>query len=117
MPWPIRMARAHAAALCRRWGLGDLAPTAELVVSELVTNAIWHAAAGRDLVTLTISFSGRALSIEVADSDPVGPTVRDPGLWDEGGRGTLVVAEHSSRWGWRRHEGGKTVWAELALAS
>jgi anti-sigma regulatory factor (Ser/Thr protein kinase) len=116
-PVPARVARAHTARLCRRWGVPDLIPTAELIVAELVTNAVEHGARSRDRVTLTVSLTGRALAIEVADPDPAGPTMRSPGLWDEDGRGTLLVAAHSDRWGWRPHGDGKTVWAELAVAS
>jgi anti-sigma regulatory factor (Ser/Thr protein kinase) len=116
-PMPVRVARAHTARVCRDWGLAELVPTAELVVSELVTNAVEHGARGRDRISLTLSLTGRRLSVEVADPDPAGPTVREPGLWDEGGRGTHLVASHSSRWGWRPQGDGKAVWAELALAS
>jgi anti-sigma regulatory factor (Ser/Thr protein kinase) len=116
---PARLGRALTAELCRRCGLAELVPTAELVVSELVTNAVEHAAGGRGSkrVTLTVSVSPRGVSIEVADPDPHGPAVRAADPWDEGGRGTFLVAAHSSSWGWRPRPGGKSVWAELALAS
>jgi two-component sensor histidine kinase len=120
VPMPARLGRALTAELCRRCGMGELVPTAELVVSELVTNAIEHAAgAGRDgaRVTLTVSVTRRGVSIEVADPDPHGPAVGAAGPWDEGGRGTFLVAAHSSSWGWRPRPDGKSVWAELALAS
>jgi len=125
-PMPARLGRALTAELCRQCGLGDLVPTAELVVSELVTNAVEHAAGGPGRnggrgrpgrVTLTVSVTRRGVSIEVADPDPQGPAVRVAGPWDEGGRGTLLVAAHSSSWGWRPRPDGKSVWAELALAS
>jgi anti-sigma regulatory factor (Ser/Thr protein kinase) len=120
VPMPARVGRALTAELCRRCGMDELVPTAELVVSELVTNAVEHAAAGgRDAsrVTLSVSVTRRGVSIEVADSDPQAPAVRDAGPWDEGGRGTFLVAAHSSSWGWRPRPDGKSVWAELALAS
>jgi two-component sensor histidine kinase len=119
VPMPARLGRALTAELCRQCGMAELVPTAELVVSELVTNAIEHAAGGRDgrRVTLTVSVTRRGVSIEVSDPDPHGPAVRVAGPWDEGGRGTVLVAAHSSSWGWRPRPGGKAVWAELALAS
>jgi anti-sigma regulatory factor (Ser/Thr protein kinase) len=120
VPMPARLGRALTAELCRQCGLAELVPTAELVVSELVTNAVEHAAGvGRDglRVTLTVSVTRRGVSIEVADPDPHGPAVRAAGPWDEGGRGTFLVAAHSSSWGWRPRPDGKSVWAELALAS
>jgi anti-sigma regulatory factor (Ser/Thr protein kinase) len=119
VPMPARLGRALTAELCRRCGLAELVPTAELVVSELVTNAVEHAAGGRGPkpVTLTVSVTPRGVSIEVADPDPHGPAVRVAGPWDEGGRGTFLVAAHSSSWGWRPRPDGKSVWAELALAS
>jgi anti-sigma regulatory factor (Ser/Thr protein kinase) len=120
VPMPARLGRALTAELCRQCGMAELVPTAELVVSELVTNAVEHAAGvGRDghRVTLTVSVTRRGVSIEVADPDPHGPAVRAAGPWDEGGRGTFLVAAHSSSWGWRPRPDGKSVWAELALAS
>jgi anti-sigma regulatory factor (Ser/Thr protein kinase) len=122
VPMPARLGRALTAELCRRCGMTELIPTAELVVSELVTNAVEHAAAGghdRDgrRITLTVSVTRRGVSIEVSDPDPHGPAVRVAEPWDEGGRGTFLVAAHSSSWGWRPRPGGKSVWAELALAS
>jgi anti-sigma regulatory factor (Ser/Thr protein kinase) len=97
--------------------MAELVPTAELVVSELVTNAVEHAAGGRARVTLSVSVTRRGVSIEVSDPDPHGPAVRVAEPWDEGGRGTFLVAAHSSSWGWRPRPDGKAVWAELALAS
>ncbi len=124
VPMPARLGRAMTAELCRRCGLGELVPKAELVVSELVTNAVEHAQGGRRAaadpptrITLTVSVTRRGMSIEVSDPDPHGPSVRAAGPWDEGGRGTFLVAAHSSSWGWRPRAGGKSVWAELALAS
>jgi hypothetical protein len=121
VPLPARVGRVLTAELCRCCGLAELVPTAELVVSELVTNAVEHAAGdwGREpkRVTLTVSVTPRGVSIEVADPDPHGPAVRAADPWDEGGRGTFLVATHSARWGWRPQPGGKSVWAEVALAS
>jgi anti-sigma regulatory factor (Ser/Thr protein kinase) len=117
VPMPARLGRAVTAELCRRCGMAELVPTAELVVSELVTNAVEHAAGGRARVTLSVSVTRRGVSIEVSDPDPHGPAVRVAGPWDEGGRGTFLVAAHSSSWGWRPRPDGKAVWAELALAS
>jgi anti-sigma regulatory factor (Ser/Thr protein kinase) len=120
---PARAARATTAEVCRRWGLADLVDTAQLVVSELVTNAVEHAVAGRTPAAtagapgavLTLAVTGTSVLVEVADPDPRAPVVRQPGLWDEGGRGMMLVATESASWGWEPRDGGKVVWATLAL--
>jgi anti-sigma regulatory factor (Ser/Thr protein kinase) len=118
LPWPARAARAQVAELCRGSGLPELADRATLVASELVTNAIEHAAGGRERATLRLSASPAGLLIDVTDPDPAPPAVRDAGVWAEGGRGMSLVAAHSADWGWDplRAAGGKTVWAWLPAA-
>lgn len=115
---PARAARAQAVELCRRCGLPELADRATLVASELVTNAVEHAAGGREGATLRLSASPAGLLIDVTDPDPAPPAVRAAGLWAEGGRGMSLVAAHSADWGWHPHRatGGKSVWAWLPAA-
>ena len=115
---PARAARAQVIELCRRSGLPELTDRATLVASELVTNAVEHAAGGRDGATLRLSASPAGLLIDVSDPDPDPPAVRDAGVWAEGGRGMSLVAAHSADWGWhpRRAASGKSVWAWLPAA-
>lgn len=104
-----------------------MAETAELLVSELVTNAV-QATAGRDRllpIRLYLSSDKERLLIEVWDADPRPPVLTRlgedgiPALGDEGGRGLFLVATLSHRWNWyaSRQWGGKVVWCEIQLSA
>ncbi|MEU6573451.1 SpoIIE family protein phosphatase [Streptomyces sp. NPDC046805] len=93
------------------WGLEPLAFTTELIVSELVTNAIRHA---RGPVALRLIHAG-SLICEVSDGSLSAPHLRRARLSDEGGRGLFLVAQLASRWGTRYSRDGKTIWAEQPL--
>ena len=97
--------------LCE-WGLDELTFTTELVVSELVTNAIRHAA-GPIRLRLIMS---RALVCEVWDASPTAPHLRHPKTTDEGGRGLFLVSQFTQRWGTRYTQDGKIIWTEQSLA-
>ncbi|MGW7362128.1 SpoIIE family protein phosphatase [Streptomyces sp. NPDC054841] len=106
---------AHARTLTERqlrtWGLSELSFTAELVVSELVTNGIRYATGP---VVLRL-IRDRCLLCEVSDSAHTAPHLRRARRDDEGGRGLFLVAQMSQRWGTRYTSSGKTIWAELAI--
>lgn len=136
-PWPLRSylelgslpgavpcARLHSRLVLQEWGLASIGGAAEVVVSELVTNAV-QATTGRRMpvpVRLWLLGDHRHVHIEVWDADPRPPRpkpVPDDGVpdWsDEGGRGLLLVASLSRRWSWYATPrwGGKVVWAEVA---
>jgi PAS domain S-box-containing protein len=95
-----------------RWGLGEAAFTTELVVSELVTNALRY---GTPPIRLRLIHSGAHLICEVYDTTHAAPHLRRAKTWDEGGRGLLLVAQLTRRWGSRHTAEGKTIWAELSL--
>jgi two-component sensor histidine kinase len=95
----------------KRWGLEDLIPTTELLVSELVTNAVKYS---RGDVTLRL-VNERALVCEVLDSSAALPRLRQANGDDENGRGLQVVRQLSKRWGARRTTTGKVVWCEQPL--
>lgn len=95
----------------------DQADTAELLLSELVTNAVRHARApqGRDIGIRVARYDG-VLRVEVADAGPaVKLTPQVVADWDERGRGLAIVAALAERWGCcpRLHGIGKAVWAEI----
>ncbi|MFG2944397.1 SpoIIE family protein phosphatase [Streptomyces adustus] len=94
------------------WGLSEAAFTAELVVSELVTNAIRY---GARPIRLRLIHDAATLICEVSDTSHTAPHLRRAKTWDEGGRGLLLVAQLTQRWGSRHTTDGKTIWAELAL--
>ncbi|MFF4957664.1 SpoIIE family protein phosphatase [Streptomyces sp. NPDC001222] len=93
------------------WGLGDLSFTTELVISELVTNAIRYA---RGTIQVRL-IRDRTLICEVTDGSSAAPHLRHSRATDEGGRGLLLVAQLAHRWGTRRNDRGKTIWAEQTL--
>ena len=87
----------------------DVAERLELVVSELASNAVRHARTSFLLSILTEP----SLRVEVADGSSALPTPRQPGPWSEGGRGLLLVAACTQRWGVTPLGSGKAVWADL----
>lgn len=93
------------------WGLEELAFTTELVVSELVTNAIRYARPPVDL--RLIHHNG--LVCEVTDSSSTQPRLRRAHTNDEGGRGLFLVAQLTTRWGCRYGRNRKTIWAEQLM--
>jgi serine phosphatase RsbU (regulator of sigma subunit) len=94
-----------------RWGLEDLIPTTELLVSELVTNALRYSP-GK--ITLRLVREG-GLVCEVGDNSAALPRLRHAGRDDENGRGLQVVSQLAHRWGARRTRSGKVVWCEQQL--
>jgi PAS domain S-box-containing protein len=94
------------------WALSEVAFTAELVVSELVTNAIRY---GSRPIRLRLIHDATTLICEVSDTSHTAPHLRRAKTWDEGGRGLLLVAQLTQRWGSRHTADGKTIWAEIAL--
>ncbi|MET9504438.1 SpoIIE family protein phosphatase [Streptomyces sp. NPDC006622] len=93
-----------------RWELSEHAFTAELVVSELVTNAIRY---GARPIRLRLIHDATTLICEVSDTSHTAPHLRRAKTFDEGGRGLLLVAQLTQRWGSRHTAEGKTIWAEL----
>ncbi|MFG2427481.1 SpoIIE family protein phosphatase [Streptomyces sp. NPDC048590] len=110
-PAVVSNARKRAAAQLAAWGLDDAVFTTELVVSELVTNAIRH---GGDPIRLRL-IRDAALICEVFDGSSTAPHLRRARMFDEGGRGLLLVASLTRRWGTRYSGTGKTIWAEQPL--
>jgi serine phosphatase RsbU (regulator of sigma subunit)/anti-sigma regulatory factor (Ser/Thr protein kinase) len=109
-PAAVAGARSSVARQLSAWGLEELDFTAELVVSELVTNAIRY---GRPPIRLRL-IRDRALLCEVSDDSSTTPHLRRARDFDEGGRGLLLVAQLAEHWGTRHARHGKTVWAELS---
>jgi anti-sigma regulatory factor (Ser/Thr protein kinase) len=130
MPWPLThtlrlgpldsavpCARAHTRQLVAQWGLRALADDAELVVSELVTNAL---KANRLLcdprtIDLRLSSDCDLLLVEVWDASTVTPEKFWGNGESEGGRGLVLVEALSEKWTYYLHNDGKVVWAILRL--
>ncbi|OIJ95847.1 amino acid permease [Streptomyces monashensis] len=113
LPEPAAVATIRAAVTKQLgdWGLGDLAFTTELIVSELVTNAIRYVG-GPIQVRL---IRDRALICEVSDTGHTSPHLRHAASDDEGGRGLFIIARMTHHWGTRYTSGGKTIWTEQDL--
>ncbi|MEU6768372.1 SpoIIE family protein phosphatase [Streptomyces sp. NPDC046853] len=94
------------------WSREDRSETAELLVGELVTNAVRHSRGGG--VGLRMVRSGATLICEVEDEDHTLPTLLNAGPGDEFGRGLRIVSVLAKEWGTSRTSSGKTVWFELA---
>ncbi|MFC9330720.1 SpoIIE family protein phosphatase [Kitasatospora sp. NPDC057015] len=107
-PAVVAEARSLAAGALTAWGLDDLVFTTELVVSELVTNAIRYGSAP---VTLRL-INQAVLICEVSDGTSTSPRLRHARTTDEGGRGLFLVAQLCRRWGTRYTGSGKIIWAE-----
>ncbi|MGW0733096.1 SpoIIE family protein phosphatase [Streptomyces sp. NPDC002851] len=110
-PAAVADLRARATRQVEAWGLGELAMTTELIVSELVTNAIRYAAPPMRLRLLR----DFRLTCEVADASSTAPRLRHARSMDEGGRGLFLVAQLAHRWGARYTAGGKIIWAEQEI--
>jgi len=112
-PSAVAGVRAAAAEILRDWGMEGEAFTLELILSELVTNAIRHAT-GPVGVRL---IRDRSLICEVSDGSSVSPHLRRATAMDEGGRGLFLVAQFADRWGTRYTPGGKVIWTEQRLST
>ncbi|WP_435850392.1 SpoIIE family protein phosphatase [Streptomyces olindensis] len=110
-PSAVAEVRSRASRQLEEWGLGEATFVTELVVSELVTNAIRYAGPPIQLRLIL----DRRLICEVSDASSTAPHLRRARVYDEGGRGLLLVAQLCQGWGTRHTCQGKTIWAEQAL--
>ncbi|WP_244904854.1 SpoIIE family protein phosphatase [Streptomyces prasinopilosus] len=110
-PAAVAEARRTATRQLGLWDLEELVFTTELIVSELVTNAIRYAAGPVRLRLIR----ERTLVCEVYDGGATTPHLRHPRAMDEGGRGLLLVSQLAQQWGTRFVPDGKVIWAEQSL--
>ena len=104
-------ARHFVAATLREWGCDNAVVDAELLVSELVTNAVLHA---RSQATVSVERDGHGvLRVAVCDASPAPPRLRDYGPDSVTGRGMLLVDRIAHRWGVDVSGTGKCVWFEV----
>lgn len=127
LPSAVPCARLHTRQVLWEWGLNAFIDTAELVVSELVTNALnasegltasryngrW--ASGTPPIRLWLLSGGIQVIIHVWDGNDLVPDPQEPGPEDEGGRGLLLVTHLCAEWGNYRleHSSGKVTWAAV----
>ncbi|MEV0242685.1 SpoIIE family protein phosphatase [Streptomyces sp. NPDC050674] len=110
-PAAVARARKMAGDQLAEWGLAEAEFATELIVSELVTNALRYGGAPIELRLIRDS----TLICEVSDGSSTAPHLRRARVFDEGGRGLLLVAQLAERWGTRQTATGKTIWAEQPL--
>ncbi|MEV5010451.1 SpoIIE family protein phosphatase [Streptomyces sp. NPDC055692] len=111
-PAAVRRIRAGASRQLEVWGLEEIAFTTELIISELITNAIRY---GTEPIRLRL-LHDRTLICEVADGSSTSPRLCRATTTDEGGRGLFLVAQLAQRWGTRYTHRGKIIWTEQALS-
>jgi anti-sigma regulatory factor (Ser/Thr protein kinase) len=126
-PTAVSCARQLVRLTLSRWGLAALAEDAELVISELVTNAVqasgvtdpdaaWGDLGGLATIQVRVLMYQADIVIEVWDRDPGSPVRHDAASDEEGGRGLLIVTALCKEWDYfYAARGGKVVWAELAV--
>ncbi|MEU6757731.1 SpoIIE family protein phosphatase [Streptomyces sp. NPDC046685] len=110
-PSAVGAARSLAAKKLDEWGLTELGFATELILSELITNALRHGSAP---VRVRLLYD-HTLTCEVWDGSSNAPHLRYAATTDEGGRGLFLVAQLSERWGTRYTPESKIIWAEQAL--
>ncbi|MBB5625418.1 ATP-binding protein [Sphaerisporangium krabiense] len=107
----VPMTRKRLRRRLASWGVGD-ADVAELLVSELVTNAMRHSWGA----VMSLSLEQGTIRCEVQDTNPALPRVCEAHDGDEGGRGMFLMEALSTAWGSYRMSTGKVVWFELPAA-
>ncbi|MET7761577.1 SpoIIE family protein phosphatase [Streptomyces sp. NPDC005393] len=112
-PAAVARIRTEAAERLAAWGLEEVAFSTELILSELITNAIRY---GSDPIRVRL-LRDRSLICEVSDSSSTSPHLRRAATTDEGGRGLFLVAQFAQRWGTRYTPNGKIIWAEQPLTT
>lgn len=131
LPTAVPCARLHTRQVLWEWQLSELADTAELIVSELVTNALYASAGltgsrrsgrwvpGVPPVRLWLFSDGQRVLIQVWDGNDKLPAPQQAELDAETGRGLLLVESLSAEWGSYPPErsSGKVVWARVTKAS
>lgn len=110
-PAAVASVRADASRQLTDWGLDEIAFTTELILSELITNAIRY---GTPPVRVRL-LRDRTLVCEVSDGSSTSPHLRQAKTTDEGGRGLFLVARLAQHWGTRYIPTGKVIWTEQAL--
>jgi anti-sigma regulatory factor (Ser/Thr protein kinase) len=106
--------RGHVRSVAMEWGLADLADTAELLASGIVTNAVQASArvrtAGPAVIRVRIASDGASIAVHVWDACPQMPKARQAAIDEDGGRGLMLVEALGKDWGSYRKAEGKVVW-------
>ena len=112
VPRGVPLSRQLVREICKLLDLEELADVAELLASEVVTNAVLHAATGS--LEVAIEVKDDRLVVSVADEDSRPPTMRQPTIESTGGRGLYLLDSLAERWGVTEWPQGKAVWFTLS---
>jgi len=119
VPEAAGRARRSARTMLNDWRLGHLVEDVDLVVSELVTNALLHTGDGTEAlaapIRLELDLSGGRLTCRVVDSSPLPPMREEAADTAESGRGLILVDALAAEWDWEDLPDGKAVWAAFEL--
>ncbi|WP_149182739.1 SpoIIE family protein phosphatase/ATP-binding protein [Streptomyces sp. TRM49041] len=110
-PAAVAPVRAACGRQLEQWGLEEMGYATELMLSELITNAIRY---GSEPIHVRM-LRNRSLICEVSDGSSTSPHLRRAATMDEGGRGLYLVSQFAGRWGTRYTPGGKVMWTEQSL--
>lgn len=114
VPESVGRARALVSSVLAAWGIqGDVADSGELVVSELVTNAVTHTTTKTTKVIIERR-GETSVCIGVSDRSHAAPYVKSPAADVTSGRGLRLVGALSARWGYETDRWGKVTWAVIA---
>ena len=119
LPSAVPCARLHTKLILQEWVFAPVTQDAELIVSELTTNALQASSSLTDTqpIVLHLLANDERLIIQVWDAPPTAPTPHPHALDAETGRGLEIVSLLSDRWGfYRPRGGGKTVWAAVSVS-
>jgi hypothetical protein len=112
-PGSVPRARSFVASVLHSWRMSELVGgDAELLASELTTNAVRHAGTA---FTVVVRYDGDCIRVEVGDGSRALPEPRQPAADDPGGRGFVLVAALAADWGVLTTVTGKRVWVDLAV--
>jgi anti-sigma regulatory factor (Ser/Thr protein kinase) len=120
LPSAVPCARGHVRSVALEWGLADLAETAELLASELVTNSVQASGrlrtTGTPVVRVWLTSDRESLVIHVWDASAAMPLRQEAGPGDDSGRGLTIIDALSADWGCYQEADGKVVWAMITPA-
>jgi serine phosphatase RsbU (regulator of sigma subunit)/PAS domain-containing protein/anti-sigma regulatory factor (Ser/Thr protein kinase) len=112
-PAAVSRVRAECGSRLEAWGLEEIGFVTDLILSELITNAIRY---GSQPIRVRL-LRDRTLTCEVSDGSSTSPHLRYAATTDEGGRGLFLVAQFAESWGTRYTEHGKVIWSEQSLTA
>lgn len=122
LPTAVPCARGHVRAVTHEWGIAELTDTAELLASELVSNAVQASERLRPRADLTavpvvriwVTSYQKSLVIGVWDASDEMPVRKEAGPGDDSGRGLMIIDALSADWGTYREADGKVVWCLIS---